>query len=301
MHSKRTMKYILLYSFLIFSSIKTAYCQNNTAAKQGEDGVSGKKLFNTGFENKEGNDWEVLTILEGKGSKELSSDIKRNGGHSLKLTKTNSFGYVIASAKQPVTVKAGQSYTFRFWFNTHNAQITSFLIPRLITDTTSTVVANPYSPLWIGQDWESQSLLRNSPSTEKKDWIKRVVFYENKTDKVQQLYLQVALYGNPFTVYIDDLEFEEGQVTYTREPEIPGYAFTEAEVEKIVSERKEETASLHGTDGTTYFTLNGKESWPVIYRAWYSGGGSTDPGGFGKQGININNVELVLLRDGYKG
>jgi hypothetical protein len=293
------MKYILLYSLLIFTSIRTAYCQNNWVTRQGGDGVPDKKIFSTGFENIEADDWDISTIREGKGSKEISSGIKRSGVHSLKLTKTNSFGYVIASAKKPVIVKAGQSYTFRLWFNTDNAHITSFLIPRLITDTISTTVVNPYSPLWIGQDWESQSLLRNSPSAEKRDWIKRVVFYENKTDKVQQLYLQVALYGNPFTVYIDDLEFEEGKLTYTREPEIPGYAFTEAEVKRILSERKEETASFYGTDGTTHFTLNGKKSWPVFYRAWYSGGGSTDPRGFGKQGININNVELILLRGGY--
>ncbi len=293
------MKYILLWSFLILSNNKTAYCQNNTDAKQLGDGVSAKNLFHTGFEKKKGNDLKISTILEGKGSIELSSGIKRNGGHSLKLSKTNSFGYVIASAKKPVNVQPGQSYTFRFWFNTDNAHITSFLIPRLTTDTKTTAVVNPNSPLWIGQDWESQSLIRNSPSTNKRDWIKRVVFYENKTDKVQKLYLQIALYGNPFTVYIDDLEFEEGQVTYTEEPELPGYAFTEAEVEKIVSERKEESASFHGTDGATRFTLNGDETWPVFYRAWYKEGGSTDPGGFGKLDININNVELILLRDGY--
>ncbi len=293
------MKYILLSSFIIFNCSNLAYCQTDNYAKEYEEVSSGKKLYSTGFENKEGNDWAVSTLLDGIGSGEVSTVAKRNGVQSLKLAKINSFGYVIASAKKTVKVQPGQSHTYRFWFNTSDASITSFLIPRLVTDTNSTIISNPYSPLWIGQDWESQSLLRNSPSTETQHWIKRVVFYKNESDQPQELYLQIALYGNPFTVYIDNVEFEEGQIKYKDGPPIPGYTYTEAEALDIVKKRTNETALFSGITGKTNFLLNGKKTWPVFYRAWYRGGGSTDPGVFGKAGININNVELIILRDGY--
>ncbi len=257
------------------------------------------KVQNGGFEAADEDTWKVSTLLGGEGNLQRSDSVSRSGSRAVKVSKTNAFGYVLLASQKTVTVEPGKEYTFRFWFNSAKAQITSFLIPRLVTDTTTNAVASPYSPLWIGQDWESQSLMRNSPSTDSAAWVKRVVFYENKTDSVQQLHLQVALYGNPFDVYIDDVEFEEGQIQYTQEPEMPGYQFTEEQVKKIVAERKQETASFYSTNGTTHFALDGKETWPVFYRAWYGEGGSTDPGGFGKAGININNVELIILRNGY--
>jgi len=261
--------------------------------------------INPGFEENFTDSWEVSVLMGAKGSGVVTSEAKRSGEYSTKLSKTNSFGYLQLSSKKPVRVEAGKTYTLRFWFNSSNAQVTSFLIPRLVTDNSATSVANPRSGVRISYDYEAQSLMRNSPSTESKNWIKRVVFYENKTDKPQDIYLQVMLYGNPFDVYLDDFEFISGKILGTTEPANPTYNYTKEEVLKILAERKEESAKVSGTEGTTHFYLDGKEAWPVFYRGIYGGGkdcpekadenkpGIADPAGFAARGVVINNVVLM--------
>jgi hypothetical protein len=113
------------------------------------------------------------------------------------------------------------------------------------------------------------------------------------------------LYGNPYNVYVDDFEFTKGKVLGTTEPANPKHNYSKEEVLKILADRKEETAKVSGTDGTTHFYLNGKEAWPVFYRGVYGDGkdcpekgdetkpGIADPAGFAAQGVEINNVVLM--------
>ena len=260
--------------------------------------------MNPGFEEKFSDTWATSEIMGASGSGAVTAEASRSGDHSLKLTKTNSFGYVQLSSKNPVHAEAGKSYTLRFWFNSSNAQVTSFLIPRLVADNSSVAVANPGEPLWVGYAYDSQSLMRNSPDADSANWIKRVVIYENKTDKDQDIYLQVMMYGNPFDVYIDDFEFAEGKQSRTISPENPAYTYSEEQVKTILAERTEESAYVTGNNGITHFYLNGKETWPIFYRSstHYDGKNASqaDPAGFGMQNIEINNVWLDLLQDEYR-
>ncbi len=200
-------------------------------------------LINPGFRRKHWQTWEVSShhgCQRFTGA--VNSDIRRSGKNSIKLSKTNSFGYFQLSSKKPVQVKAGKTYTLRFWFNSSNAQVTSFLIPRLVLIMLQLPWQIPEEALWVGYDYDSQSLMRNSPDADSANWIKRVVIYENKTDKDQEIYFQVMLYGNPFDVYIDDFEFVEGKRSATLSPENPGYTYSEEQVKKILDGRKEESA-----------------------------------------------------------
>ena len=136
--------------------------------------------------------WDLSCDHGGQGGWELSNEIRRSAQFSIKLSKTNSLGYVRLTAKQPVCIEAGKIYTLRFWFYTANAQVTSFLIPRLTSGDLPTAVANPNSALWVNYDYDSQSLMRNSPSSDPADWVKRVVFYENTTEHPQNVQIQVV-------------------------------------------------------------------------------------------------------------
>lgn len=287
---KQRTKTLLIMLFAITQASFSAWSQ-------------GTFINNFGFEQDFGQTWSVNEIDCGKGSGELVRGISRTGNHSVKLSKTNSFGYLQLSSKKPVRVEAGKTYTLRFWFNSSNAQVTSFLIPRLVADNEAVTVANPEEALWVGYDYDSQSLMRNSPDTDSANWIKRVVLYENKSEKDQDIYLQVMMYGNPFEVYIDDFEFVEGKLKGTKSPENPGYNYSEEQVNKIISERKEESASVSGKDGITHFYLNGKESWPIFYRAISrksdNKSSSPDPAGFGAQGVTINNVWMPVFQETY--
>lgn len=253
------------------------------------------RIINPGFEKNFEESWKVSNIMGAAGSGIITDDVKRSGNHSLKLSKTNSVGYVQLSSKKTIRVNPGETYTLRFRFNSSNAQVTSFLIPRLVTDNSTTAVSNPYSALWVNYDYDSQSLMRNSPTTRPEDWIKRIVYYENKTEKPQEIYIQVMLYGNPFDVYVDDFEFVKGILKGVNNPPNPGYNYTVEQVNEILTNRKEESSYFSAKDGVTRFYSNGKEEWPVFYRATTGRGTDEentkqDPAGFAVQGVKINAV-----------
>lgn len=292
---QRLFRFMLLAVFFYCVMDQAAFANTNDRLFQSND--SANAVFNPGFEKGLSSSWQIENIMGGVGKSELSNKVKRSGKYALKLSKTNSIGYVQLSSKTTLRVLPGQVFTFRFWFNSSNAQITSFLIPRLVADNNSVVIVNPASGLWVDFDYDSQSLMRNSPSTQSKDWVKRVVFYENKTSESQDIYLQVMLYGNPFDVYVDDFEFVEGKVKGKNQPIDPPKKFTEAEVIKILAARKEESSHVSGLGGTTKFTINEKNEWPIFYRSLINE--QSDAGGFAAQGIHINNVVLPMLAETY--
>ena len=266
-------------------------------------------LENPGFEEDFETTWRVSGFAGGEGRGEVVANVQRTGQHAVKLSKTNAYGYLQLSSQQPVRVEAGATYTYRFWFNSANAQITSFLIPRIVTDNSSKAIINPKSALWIDYDYDSQSLMRNSPTTQREDWIKRVVFYTNDTEEPQEVYLQVMLYGNPFEVYIDDVAFDYGKVAGTRVPSNPEFNYREEEVREMVAQRSQEVSFTTSTDNTSQYQLNGKKKWPVFYRALSGQShanafgvqpkpiqneyGFQDPAGFANHGVAINNVVVL--------
>jgi hypothetical protein len=272
-------------------------------------------LPNPGFEENFEATWRVSGFAGGEGTGSVVTDVRRTGQNAVKLSKTNAYGYLQLSTKEPVLVEAGSTYTFRFWFNSSNAQITSFLIPRIVIDNDSKAIVNSKSALWIDFDYDSQSLMRNSATTQREDWIKRVVFYTNDTEEPQEVHLQMMLYGNPFEVYIDDVEFFYGKVAGTRTPANPVFHHTEAEVRDIVEQRGEEVSFITTQDNVSHYTVNGQKKWPVFYRALpgqynpnafgiqpeaaQNDYGFQDPAGFAQHGVDINNV--VVMEDYWAG
>lgn len=263
---------------------------------------------NAGFESDFDTTWEVYGLNNAKCSFEVSISVSRSGEKSVKLTKSNSFGYLVLSSKNTVKVVPGASYTFRFWFNSANAHISSLLIPRVVVDKESNFILNKHRGL-TEYDHNSQTLMRNAPSTNGDDWVKRVIYYKNETDKNQEVYLQMLMYGNPFDVYIDDVEFHYGKIAGTLTPSNPPFAHTRDQVLDIIKVRDAETASFTFSNNGMEFNLNGRKEWPFIYRS-VSGRsvpnafgfarddsnkdyGFPDPQGFAENGVTINNVFCI--------
>ncbi len=295
--SKRYQKSFLISGMSLFLMLLLTGCFSEikqSEPKAGSDPAP-NIVENPGFEDEFEKYWRVSGFAGGEGSGLITSKVKRNGKRSVKLSKSNSYGYLQLSSVNTVTVEPGETYTFRFWFNSSNAQITSFLIPRLVEDNDQPNITNTVSALWVNYDYDSQSLMRNSPTTKPEDWIKRVVFYTNNTEEVQEIFLQVMMYGNPFDVYIDDITFFKGKKPGTSTPENPEFKFSEEEVKEILAEREEVTAYFTWKDNTPHFFLNGDEIWPRLYRATPrsrsdSDRGQQDPAGMYNAGVKINNV-----------
>ena len=276
--------------------------------------TSSSYLQNPGFEEDFSTTWRVAGFAGGEGTSEVVTDVRRTGQRSVKLSKTNSYGYLQLSSQRPVRVEAKSTYTFRFWFNSANAQITSFLIPRIVTDDRSPEIIQHRS-VYTHYTYNSQTFMRNSSTAQREDWVKRVVFYTNETDVPQEIYLQVMLYGNPFEVYVDDFEFDYGKVAGTRTPNNPAFRYSEEEVREIVAQREEEVSFITSESNVSKYYLNGRKKWPVFYRALPGRSslnafglqgkvrqneyGFQDPAGFAQHEVEINNV--VVLEDYWVG
>lgn len=294
------MKYSFLFALLLIISCKgvtdqtVTYNSNKDSNKQ----LSFIDVKNPSFEDNLDDSWAVNEYSGGKGSGKQVTGIGRTGNKSVKLSKTNAYGYLQLTSRERVTVEPGETYTFRFWFNSSNAEITSFLIPRLVSDNEAMNIANTKSALWVDYDYDSQSLMRNAQSTKSEDWIKRVIFYTNHTDKPEQVFLQMMMYGNPFDVYIDDVSFFKGIKQGINTPDNPKFNYTEKQVKAIIKERKVEESYFTWKDNTQHFMLSGEEKWPRLYRAspgkkTKSGIGQQDPQGMHNAGVEINNVMVM--------
>ena len=259
-------------------------------------GIESKLIANPGFESGKLDEWAISNEQGALSTYEVTDNIKRSGMYSFHLSKTNGLGSVRAMLKNPIRVEAGQKITLRFYFNSINTPVSSWLIPRLSLDNS---VNSTYVPTDARHyDYYSQTFMRNAPSRAPLDWQKRVWYYDNTTEKAQDVFLQLIMFGNPYDVYLDDFEIDEGRPVYGPVPSTPQYRYSEKEVLDIVAKRSEESVKIFGTSGKTHFQMNGKEAWPVFYRGVSSvdskGVSNQDSGAMGDAGIEINNCFISL-------
>ena len=163
-------------------------------------------VINPGFEDAGG--WEVVLHNGALGGGESDASRARSGARSMKLAKENGLGCVILRTAKPIRAQAGITYTFRGWFHSENAPVSSALLFRVGGKDDNL----RYDAIDGSAGWMSQSLLINSPADR---WEKRLITYKSAKD--QEIYLHIVLYGNPCSVWLDDMEFTariEAQRTY---------------------------------------------------------------------------------------
>ena len=240
-------------------------------------------VINPGFEDAGG--WEVVLRSGALGGGESDASRAKSGARSMRLAKGNGLGCVILRTAGPVRVQAGITYTFRGWFHSENAPVSSALFFRIGGKDDNL----RYDAIDGSAGWMSQSLLVNSPADR---WEKRLITYKSAKD--QEIYLHIVLYGNPCSVWLDDMEFTaEPYIQPEKAHEFPT-PYSEAQALEVLRQRKPATARVAVEDGKSVLLLNGRPiALPVLCKDGLHDM-QADYQAFGKAGIDILIVPVNL-------
>ena len=207
--------------------------------------------------------WKVEFRDGAEGFHEIVSDRARSGRQSLKLVKTNGKGYILLVSAFPVTVPAGNGkkpWIFRLHYRCADASSNSLLLPRFVKPDGSFQWHD--TRFFGGAGWQSQSVLTNTAGPE---WGKRLILAGPRRFD-QPLRPAVALYGNPVTVYLDDLDFPAREIAFAdagRTYSTPGFTLEEA-LRRIASRPAAESRIEKTANGRSVLKLNGKTVAPVF-------------------------------------
>jgi hypothetical protein len=217
--------------------------------------VSGKNLtVNPTFEEPGG--WRALVQDGAEGSLERVADLARTGKYSYRMIKKNGVGYLQLRSERPVKVEAGKRYTFRAWFHAEDSEFSTLLLLRINGDKADRLY---YDSIDRSAGYPSQSFLVNGNPGE---WHKRVVHFQSSKD--EEIYLNVVLYGNPATAWIDDLEFEETDFSLDGTPgeKRVNYIYSKEDVYEVLKKREPASAVIKNNE----FILNSRKTQPVMYK-----------------------------------
>ena len=222
------------------------------------------------FEGSDGKEligWKVEFKDGATGNYCIDNTVSRNGLQSLKITKTNGKGYILLSSTQPVTVPAvakpstSKYWVYRFFFKTSDSSYNTLLTPRLISK--NGTMYHDDSSINRAHGILSQTRLRNTPDHA---WSRRAMFFKQRSDE-RELHPAIIMYGNPATVWIDDVTFPaEHYRVHEAAPTAPQNKYSQKEVEKIIKSRKPVSAKVVKEDNNRLsLVLNGKKIAPVLY------------------------------------
>lgn len=219
--------------------------------------------------------WELQLQRGAEGSMTL--------GPALRIEKTNALGWVVLRSAEPVSVEPDVTYYFRGYYHADDAPVSSLLIFRVCPETDNLT----YNSIDRSYGYSGHSLIRNAPAGE---WLKRIVSY--KSNEAREVYLYVAVYGNPATVWVDDLQFDSTQQLLQSEKPEPLEPYTDEQVTEALAQRTEATGEVRMQDGRTVFVLNGEQTRPVIYKT--SGMNTAHYSSMGEHGVDLATVPVQL-------
>jgi len=245
-------------------------------------------ITNPGFESTFG--WQVQTKNDATGSFQFDTSKARSGKQSIKLTKTNGLGYVELRSEKPVHIEPNVTYTFQGYFHAEDAPISSLLLFRTSTDGNRLI----YNSIDRSAGFKSQSVLINSPAGH---WEKRLITY--KSDKAQDIYLHVALWGNPCSVWLDDLELITGTEKLASVPATFDFPYSKEQVLQTLEKRPSASAQIIDQNGEMKLKLNDKSQPFVFYKGMQSNDRNGDIAAFGKAGVNLTSVAVQLGQSRY--
>ncbi|MBI3921799.1 MAG: beta-galactosidase [Armatimonadetes bacterium] len=245
--------------------------------------VRGDNLLpNLSFEDSDG--WEVTLESGATGQGTRDNSQAKSGGFSMKLTKSNGLGYVHLATTDPLHVKAGVKYTFRGYFHSEDAPVSSLILFRMGEKNGDLY----YDAIGQSAGWMSQSLLINSPEGQ---WEKRVITY--RSDRDRDIYPHVVLYGNPCSVWLDDLEFTAEPYKVTGKSGQVPMPFSKEQALEILQKRENATARVVVREGRSMLLLNDRPVPPVLLKGepYHTSSNYQD---FGKAGIELATVGVRL-------
>lgn len=237
--------------------------------------------------------WELALKDGAEGSCAIDRNVIRDGKQSLRIAKTNGKGYVELRSVKPVEVPARAFWYWRGYYRADDCTGSSLLFFRL-EDEKGDVSAHDDVPR-SGWGWQGQAYLLNSPPGE---WNRRVLGLR-PAKEARKFHLVVRIYGNPVTVWLDDLSFPAPPWRINaspRLPEPPRYTLEEARA--IIAKRPVASAELKkNADGKVELKINGETVPPVLYFPFQPGYGDFKM--MEEAGIKLHNV--ILKIDDFEG
>jgi len=202
-------------------------------------------------------DWELVLQQGAEGSLAYDASRARSGAQSLRLTKTNARGYVVLRSIEPLVPQVGETYLFRGWFHAEQAPVSSVLMLRVREKDTNL----SYDAIDRSYGWSAGSFIVPAPPG---GWEKRVISFSAREER--QVHLHVLLYGNPCTVWLDDLQFTTDALTLSSEKPDPVEPYTDQQVDAFLAERGEVTGAVEVRDGVSTLVVDGEPVPPILYK-----------------------------------
>lgn len=261
---------------LLASALLFALCAFSVSAQPAAD------LCHDGsFETGEG--WELVLQQGAEGSMEYDTSRARSGEQSLKLTKTNARGYVVLRSVEPVSPEVAEIYFFRGWVHAEEAPVSSLLMFRVKEKDAHL----SYDAIDRSHGWSAHSfIVPSSPGS----WEKRVNSF--RATEERQVHLHVLLYGNPVTVWLDDLQFTTEEVRLESERPDPDEPFTDAQVDEVLAGRDEATGAVEVRDGVSTLLVYGEPVPPMFYKV--SDWQKAHYADFAEAGVDLMTVPIQL-------
>lgn len=229
--------------------------------------------------------WNISLQNGATGNWNIDTAHFKGGRSSLKLTKTNAQGYLLLKSTFPITIPAGrENVTWRGWFHADDAVLSSLLLFRLVDENGN--LATDIVPT-NSDRWESQSLLRNAPAGV---WEKRLITL-GPSDKERRYYMEVAFYGNPATIWLDELNFPATPWSYYASDPVPSLpvALEPSNEAKAISA---DTAKVLLQDGRATLQINNQQTPPVLHFPFVPERG--DYAAFEQAGVSLQTVLLEI-------
>ena len=205
--------------------------------------------------------WEMRKVEGAEGSVSHDTACARTGKGSLKITKTNSSGFLELRYRDLVEIDPGSEHTF--WRGFYQAKVTpgSTMLIFGFEEENGKVL---YQPSSMGRSArQSQSFAVNNPPGV---WEQRIGFIERKKER-RRLRPVIRLFGDPATVNVDDLSLPGALWSSRRAYSIPEICrIPSAEARKRLAARSNATGRI-GTypSGAAALEIDGKLLPPAIY------------------------------------
>lgn len=252
-------------------------------------------VFHDSFESAQLN-WQIEYKDGAQGICELDKTLGCSGKNSLRLTKTNSVGYIILRSATPVKLSLGRNYSYVGFFHADSAPLSSLLLFRLGGEKTENF-PNPYGLY----HFVAEGHIPNSPAGQ---WEKRIVNYNCANDAnpdaniarnvPETVYPYLILYGNPATVWLDDIQIREARSSNRTDRGKYIFKYDQQDVYRILSERRDTHIELKETGGQMKIFRDGRPIPPSIYFATENNELVGDYASFGQAGFNLAGVPLSL-------
>ena len=201
--------------------------------------------------------WIFETHHGAKGSGKIVSSIAHSGKNSFLLEKSNATGWVSIRSAKPIPVKANVKYALGGYFHTQNSNLQSMLFFRVTRSKDE--IPKYDDKVDKSNGVFTQSVLVNALPGK---WNRRVIHFQSNKD--EKVYLHCVLFGNPASVYLDDITFAPANF---KVPKLPfekrfNFSYTPEQVIKHVSTRSNNSMKVKNST----LMLNGKKVLPVFYK-----------------------------------